>query len=899
MYSGSDDDSSSSNSSIPLENDEHDDFVLNGSINEEEEVYSDGDDIDNDDNDGFVSSVESLSSSLNIPKSKPQTSVGDICNQNYDRGSTSICSEVNEGNSDQPASPSIPHKGSLRRILNPSSFHVGQNTTINTSHTQSTHAGTTSYWPMYAISVATENNNNSISEPYQYTEQNQNDNTTNEYQILFDRQQYEFCTRLFALLDTESRSYIGPECIQEFVSLHCPIVRRRDDAIFALRYNNNNEDGDRKKLSLLSSPTFDEIWERTIHSANTQCTTNDTEPCNSKRIGIEGWMVFCRLLSLAQHQESQRRFASRHLQQMCVHKHGGSSVSRINPNEIVVVVDNPPPGPPTMISIQSLIEIERERTTSHSSESIQGWPFCPLPLPELDLVSTFSNKQQRIAEIERGTVTIEPFSSSEEGDFILRFINNNSTIVVRRSYLDFEWLNAILTLHKRPGQGHLCGRILPPFPSKQGGFHKQKSILSKGSMPSSGSASSQQDISEKAISVAKSGVGLITSMAKSVWSGYVGSSPSSSSSKKKSSQRSKKTSSLSSQSSSPHQEEGPAELAKRIERYLNYLLENAALSSSFPLNAILQASQSGLESTKQILQDHAKNKKRQRLPDTPRDGHSAASIFSTLITKSSNSISRLQSDDDTPWLRAAAQVAMALQFHGILETTGHESSSAKIQHASLPKFRNQQSPGSWDEEETGKVHDDRKSALHRQSSENDSPKSDTNFEVGVVNVDSELNDEQDLGGYDLLPSPGPSEEHRVLNAGSGVAGNSNSVLQPSKTRSRFVYGTTSSEQSSVETVDKNTAVLGSIRVDNDVDKLRDIIRSISHTLGKLQHSSASIQSAQDGKNVLQLEMLRSVDSWGDIGDEIISQRALVTGVAQLESFNSVVEETNKAMTNGK
>jgi len=889
MHSGSDDDSSSSNSSA-LEIDEHDDFVLNDSINEEEEeVYSDGDDIDNDDDDGFVSSAESLSSSLNIPKSEPQTSVGDICNQNYDKGITSICSEVtHEGNSDQPASSSIPHKGSLRRILNPSSFHVGQNTTINTSHTQSTHAGTTSCWPMYAISVATENDNDSISEPYKYTEQNQNDNITNEYQILFDRQQYEFCTRLFALLDTESRSYIGPECIQEFVSLHCPIVRRRDDAIFALRYN-NDEDGDRKKVSLLSSPTFDEIWERTIYSANTQCTTdNDTEPCNNKRIGIEGWMVFCRLLSLAQHQESQRRFASRHLQQMCVHKHGGSSVSRIHPNEIVVVVDNPPPGPPTMISIQSLIEIERERTTSHANESIQGWPFCPLPLPELDLVSTFSNKQQRIEEIERGTVTIEPFSSSKEGDFILRFRNNNSTMVVRRSYLDFEWLNAILTLHKRPGQGHLCGRILPPFPSKQGGFHKQKSILSKGSMPSSDSASSQQDISEKAMSVAKSGVGLITSMAKSVWNGYVGSSPSSSSSKKKTSQSSKKTSSLSRQSSSPHQEEGPAELAKRIERYLNYLLENASLSSSFPLNAILQASQSGLESTKQILQDHAKNKKRQRLPDTPRDGHSAASIFSTLITKSSNSISRLQSDDDTPWLRAAAQVAMALQFHGILETTGHELTSAKIQNASLPKFRNQQSPGSWDEEETGKGHNDRKSRLL------DSPKSDTNFEVGVVNVDSELNDEQDLGGYDLLPSPGPSEEHRVLNAGSGVAGKANSVLQPSKTRSRFVYGTTSSEQSSAD-----TAVLGSIRVDNDVDKLRDIIRSISHTLDKLHHSSVSIQSAQDRKNAFQLEILRSVDSWGDVGDEIISQRALVTGVAQLESFNSVVEETNKAMTNGK
>ena len=762
-------------------------------------------------------------------------------------------------------STTTPHRGSLRRILNPSSFHGGQ----NAGHAQSLSALSSS-WPMYAINVAMEHL------PQQYSSDG---NQLQFYQVIFDRQQYEFCTRLFALLDTESQSAIGPDCIREFVCLHCPVVRRRDEAIFALQGRETEAFGERR-----DSPTFDEIWDRTIQSDHCYKPHNNFDQTEHEhRIGVEGCMVFCRLLALAHHQESQRRFASRHVQQMMRHKHGGGA-GRVNPNEVVVVIDNPPPGPPSVICIRALADVEQERVTISSNACIQDWPFCPLPLPDLDLdhrLASMSSNRRTLVRTQQ-PVSIEPFSSSQEGDFILRCDNNGARMVVRRSYSDFEWLNETLNLHKRPGQGHLCGRILPPFPSKQGSFHKKRSILSRNG---SSGENDQEQISERAIAVAKSGMGMISSIAKSV-AGYVsGSTPSSSPKSKGEIVPSKN------QVRSRIEEDIPKVVAHRIERYLNYLLENGVLSNSFPLHAILQASQSGLESAKQTLQEHARQKKRQKtsLPVSASKGgpHSATSIFSMLISKTSSSLSRVQEDDDSPWMRAAAQTAMALQFHGILEMTGNESTSAKIQHASLPKFGNQPAC-SWDDEDAGNNRE-------KQSSLSDSPKSESNFEAGVINVSSSLVNEEDLGGYDMLPSPGPSEEHRVLNAGSFAGGKvAASKLQPS--RSRFVYET---EEQPGGMIDQKDATLGSIRVENDIDKLRDIIRSINHTLGKLHHASALVQSAQGPRHSIQLSILRDIDSWGDSGGEMISQRALVNGVASLEKCCGDVEESNKRTTNGK
>jgi hypothetical protein len=772
-----------------------------------------------------------------------------------------------------PSPSIIPHRGSLRRIIDPTSFNAFQNA-IPGRPNQPQQA--TSRWPLYAINVATDCSHSCVENDSQQLHQS--------YQIIFERQQYEFCTRLFSFLDTESESLIGPDCIREFVSLHCPVIRRRDDAIFALRCD---EEQRKRKCG---SPTFDEIWDITIHS-DPQLTCADKSIPAIHRIGIEGWMVFCRILALAQHQESQRLFASRHLQQMMRHKHGGGA-ARMNPNEVVVVVDNPPPGPPALISIRNLVEVEQERVTSHSDECIQGWPFCPLQLPEMDLdhyleSGFISHQEQSKMHLQpRGRVSIEPFSSSPEGDFILRFHSNGTSTIVRRSFSDFEWLNSILKLHKRPGHGHLCGRVLPPFPSRQGGFLQQHSTLPKKITPPS-DANHQKDISERAIEAAKSGISMISSMATSFWSGYVsGSTPASS-------PASSLTQSMSGQPGKlPSQTEATMKTAKRIERHINYLLESHALSSSFPLDAILRASQSGLESAKLILHDQTTHKKRQKLmlaAAMSRDGpQSAASIFSAIVSKTSASILRLQGDDDKSWLRAAAHVAMALQFHGMLESTGHESSSAKIQHASLPKFSTRLAC-SWDDEDNGNETASLKSKLSG-CIQSDSPGSGTNFEVGVINVESELADEEDLGGYDMLPPPGPSEINRVLNAGSW-----STTLD--MVGSAFTYEAIPEQSNGIH--DRKDAVVGTIKVESDIDKLRDIIQSINNTMGKLYQSSAAIRKAQDKRNAIQLSILRDVDSWGDNGGDIITQRALVNGVAALESFNCDVEEINYTMTDGK
>ena len=93
--------------------------------------------------------------------------------------------------------------------------------------------------------------------------------------------------------------------------------------------------------------------------------------------------------------------------------------------------------------------------------------------------------------------------------------------------------------------------------------------------------------------------------------------------------------------------------------------------------------------------------------------------------------------------------------------------------------------------------------------------------------------------------------------------------------------------------------MGSIKVENDIDKLREIIQSTSQTLEKLYLSSASVRSAQDARNIVQLNIIRDVDSWGDNGGDIITQRALVNGVASLEIINNNMEDIHKTIADGK
>ncbi|KAK1745010.1 CCAAT/enhancer-binding protein zeta [Skeletonema marinoi] len=631
---------------------------------------------------------------------------------------------------------SIMHRGSLRRIINPSAVHSNHHSNSPSRHNdlQKTEASSTS-WPI---------------------------------------QQYEFCTRMFALLDTDCQSYIGPECTRNFLYLHCPVVRRRDGAI-ACQVN---------KDDCLSSPTVDEIWNTVI------C-------CDPK------------------------------------YKTDGATT-----------------GPPAPISIEALMQVERERGLSSSCDCIQGWPYCPLPLPELDL--------------DHWLLPRFYFEISEEWD------SAKQSIVARRSIADFEWLNQILMSHKRPGHGHLCGRILPPFPTKRASFVPS----------SSGSQGIQKEVGEKAVSAAKSSVGLITSVAKSLWGSYVsGAGPS--------------TTSPENQHHSGPGAVGndiPVEVAHAIERYLNYLSENEAFATSFPLNAILQASQTGLESAKQVLQEHFKlhkKEKKMKQDSVSPEGKlsSASTIYNALVRKRASSFAVFHDDDDTPWLRAAAQVAMALQFHGILETTGYESTSAKIQHASLPKFNN--AKNSWDEEDN--VDTTNNSGSRTKQEGRGSPENVACFETGVVKIESELNNEEDMG-YDLLPLPGLSDEQSVLNAGTSVLNTGGTcTIEDSR---QFIY-----RMATDKDVGDKLSTIGTMNVETDIDKVREVLKSVDHTIGKMYNASVNVQKSQHERNAFNASLLRGIDSWCGSSGDVISQRALVAGVAEISTANGNSETSCKNLSN--
>lgn len=385
------------------------------------------------------------------------------------------------------------------------------------------------------------------------------DGSTHELQFL--RNDFDFSLRLFAIMDSESRSQIPKATVKEFVTLRCPVFWRRDDDLRAL--SARGEPG--------SSPTFEEVWSAvTISSASVPI--DEMEDLSSVELGVEGWMVFCRFIALAQYLEAKRRFSGRHLQQTMRHRNAprGSEV---------VVVDVPPPAAPIPLSAAQLAQYERESNT------------C-LPLPELDLDHSLLAahdvlRRRKDVTMCRGRVKIDVFASSQQlVEFCLTYYRGledgqlSDAVSVRRSMKDLKWLNDTLKAHRTLG-GTLCGRILPPFPGKliTSNYHDDDSALGS--------------TGEAIAAAATASVGMLKQGIKSIW-GSVLTAPKSVVSSDRSSHSSSGSKKMSVTSKSFNLPESyynpnsPAGKARQLERYLNYLLEHPALSTSFPLNTILK-----------------------------------------------------------------------------------------------------------------------------------------------------------------------------------------------------------------------------------------------------------------------------------------------------------------------
>ncbi len=246
------------------------------------------------------------------------------------------------------------------------------------------------------------------------------------------------------------------------------------------------------------------------------------------------------------------------------------------------------------------------------------------------------------------------------------------------------------------------------------------------------------------------------------------------------------------------------------------------------------------------------------------------------------------------WVRTAAQAAVALQLHGVLETTGLPSASARLQHASLPSFKNSRN-STWGDDDGERV--------TRNDSE-DSPEDNVeeSFEEGVMHVKDELEssldpfaeDDDDGNGYDLLPLPVPAPERQILTVGEPKT-------LDSKKEARFRYGTPPTQEGLVvsSSDEEKRVFLGDMAIDEDIDKLRDVVGHVDNTLSRCLASGGGIERARNERELLHLSILRGLDSWEGLRGKFVSQRALLKGVSGIEQSREVFEESDLALIDGK
>lgn len=760
------------------------------------------------------------------------------------------------------------------------------------------------------------------------------------HDLHFEPPHYNFLSRLFSILDTENHDTVGRAQIMDFVTLRCPVFWRRDSDLRKLGGGRASVRAIEQNYISSSSPTFDEVWTAVTlccnHKHNYPGDSLFASDVDQQQLGVEGWMVFCRFVALAQYLEAKRRFSARHLQQTMRHHNSPRSSE-------VVVVNVPPPEPPTPLTPSELADYE---------EKVR----YQLPLPELDLDHSLVAAHDNLYNSRRakqgncpGKVKICLFgspassttasgyhASSSHLDFAVTYIPSSGMNheawseedrIVRRSFADMQWLNDTFTSHKELG-GTLCGRILPPFPN--GSTSSNSSSTGKISTAlncedSLRKASGTTEGAQMAIAAAAAGVDMITSAAKSFWGSYVAPSSlvtrtpvnigaSHSPTIHSSAKRINPSQSRAVMADAYYSSNSPVGKSRQLERYLNYLLEHPALSTSFPLNTILMASQSGLEAAKQSLAHHAKSLLQEQ-QQHQQQSHG----------------SHFEDAKNLSWVRTAAQAAMALKVHGMLETTGLPSASAKLQHASLPKYSTSSRTFAWataDEETREKS--DSTSGGESDIFVDGTPRALTNakesdpcgesFELGVVQVESELHVSNEgidsLGdeAYELLPDPVPAPERRILCAGSSAGEGVKSIDESPQSAdigsrksngkrnpTRFHYGGVPRQQSLAGGAGDGTdsTFLGDFSVDDGIDKLREVIGSVDNTLSQCLTASAGIGRARRNRLRLHQDIVTGFDSWEGLRGKFITQRALLKGVSGLEQSREVSEESDLDLIDGK
>ncbi len=248
---------------------------------------------------------------------------------------------------------------------------------------------------------------------------------------------------------------------------------------------------------------------------------------------------------------------------------------------------------------------------------------------------------------------------------------------------------------------------------------------------------------------------------------------------------------------------------------------------------------------------------------------------------------------DLSWVRSAAQAALAMKLHGILENTGYQSTSTKLHHASLPKFSKLQDQ-SIGIESTDTSHDCEKADVEDDD--------DDDFENGIVCIDSCLDEESGNGksdgnGFDVLPLPIPLHKRSALCAGSSQTnariGNSNE-----KSQHKSYNEIRHSCVDELSSYDQGSITVGDVSVDRDIERLRGLMQSVDSSLKKAFSSGLMIGAESSEKMNYQLEMLKEIDHGESMGPRM-SPNALLIGFESLERNRDTVNECTELFVNGE
>jgi len=879
------------------------------------------------------------------------------------------------------SSPLIPHRGSLRRVP----------TLQNDSGSKVHNIAVAAHKPLepylYCIELIHYNPLNSSTSP-----------SRPPPKLLFTKYQLDSMQRLFLILDTHSRGWLDYNQVKEFVNLRCSVVRRRDNAAASPRSQGGRDrhDDDNHSARLPHCSTLDEAWHAIANSGlppshHHKHNFRDMNGTSNTVLGMEGWMILLRFISFCQYTEAKQCFSAKHLGNtnlVMVDVPRTMKIISLTMEHLLQYESK----------FQRNFRKKQNRHHRHEQggNEVQSGPMCAIcpPMPELDLnhccISAHEDATQspfsageslddKHNHMQDARVQVDSFHSHPSSnhhiskiggvgsvsgstlELVLTLtytnasdtptgesqsnlqslmstttISTSTTTTVRRTLADLQWLHDTLKQHKKLG-GTLCGRILPPLlqelSKEEYGYYCGK--ISKSSSKMYNMASSATDVvSHNLISVCKSMWGAIKRNV------HHNNSPTSSSRAASVTLKKKSTAiQCAGNSSSGNDNHGGVMVdqdvhLKRIERYLNYLLEHGGLRSSFPLNAILKASKTGLEAAKRMLHEesfrsgggtsggnyHKEISDVESNAGSSFNNHKKYCETSSATNSSNNGSNQSGSHShNLEWIRTAAQAAMALKLHSMMDATGMSSYSAKLQLSSLPVLDYHQSyrediisssplmetpqcaaaaatgpthdTSTWEEDGYTGIDMDMAMLCNLPSSSISTSKAE--FEHGVKTVECDLDDE-----YDMLPSPNSGNNNMTSNLSSL------SIDGPVYNMSPYA----SCEQlllHNVMMMQNNNVNESCYAIDSDIETLRDIIGTIDSTLKKCVAAHQRIANARRISNGLHLGIVRGLDTHssnegggyyvgggGNCGAGIWSmeERSFLGGVTDLEQCGELVQE---------